>query len=326
MRNRLMQVLSWLLTIGMFAFILQRVSLQEVGTALRDVPLGAYFALMVPYSLIYCGIDAFVLSRVMHWFHAPVAYRRILPVRAAAYILALLNPGLGHGAVAVALHRREGVPLLEVTGSLLFLSLLEFCQLALYASLGIFVFHPHLRVAFAPVYLVMILGVGGGLLALHRGLDPVTLTLTVLRRMRRGDAAYRTPAWLQQFGLLSSLRRARMRHYLLVLLYKAPNFLLAVVVHYLALGLFEVHLPFVQLLTFLPIVFLVASLPITVAHLGTTQAAWLYFFSAYAAPPRLLAYSLVAHATFMVLNALIGVGFLRLAVQGSDLARPVAEG
>ncbi|MGQ4806775.1 hypothetical protein NKDENANG_00110 [Candidatus Entotheonellaceae bacterium PAL068K] len=321
-----MRLLPWLLTIGIFMFILQRVPLNEVVSAVRHLPLGTYLALMLPYSLIYCGIDAFVLSQVIGWFHTPVSYRRILPVRAAAYILALLNPGLGHGAVAFALHRREGVPLLEVTGSLLFLSLIEFCQLALYAALGIFAFHPHLRAAFAPVYGVCVVVVGGGLLALHKGIHPVTLVLTLLQRLRRGDRTYRAPAWLQHVGLLSTLRRARIRHYLLVLVYKAPNFLCAVVVHYLALALFEVHVPFVRLLAFLPIVFLVASLPITVAHLGTTQAAWLYFFSAYGTPSRLLAYSLVAHLTFMVLNALIGVGFLQSALHGSGLGRRLAEG
>jgi hypothetical protein len=91
--------------------------------------------------------------------------------------------------------------------------------------------------------------------------------------------------------------------------------LLAVVVHYFALQLFGVQVPFVRLLGFLPIVFLVASLPITVAHLGTSQAAWIYFFSAYGEESQLLAYSLVAHVTFMVLNGLIGVCFLRLALQ-----------
>ncbi len=311
-----MRLIPWILTAGIFAFILQRVPLQGVAAVLRRIPLPAYLALMVPYSLAYCGIDAFVLTRVMNWFHAPVPYRRILPVRAAAYILALLNPGLGHGAVAFALHRREGVPFLEVTGSLLFLTVLEFCQLALYAALGIFGFQPHLRLAFVPVYVV--LGVGMGVLGLcvRRGIDPLAWGLTRLGRWRQGNPASEAASPLQRLGLLHAFRQARLRHYLLTLLYKTPNFLLAVGVHYLALRLFGVEAPFGRLLAFLPIVFLVASLPVTVAHLGTTQAAWLYFFAPYGEAAQLLAYSLVAHVTFMVLNGLIGVACLRWALQG----------
>jgi uncharacterized membrane protein YbhN (UPF0104 family) len=311
-----MRIVPWLVTVGIFVVLFQRVPLAEVLATLQRVHLAQYLALMVSYSLLYCGIDAFVLSRVLLWFHARVPYRRVLPVRAAAYILALLNPGLGQGAVAFALHRREGIPFLEVAGSLLFLAVLEVCQLALYAALGIFGFHPHLRAAFVPVYAILGASLGVALVCLRREIDPVALALTGIGRWRTGDPAYRAPSRLPRTGILHAFRQARLRHYLLILCYKAPNFLLAVVVHYLALQLFGVYIPFVNLLGFLPIVFLVASLPVTVAHLGTSQAAWIYFFSAYGAEPQLLAYSLVAHVTFMVLNGLIGVSFLRLALQG----------
>jgi hypothetical protein len=65
------------------------------------------------------------------------------------------------------------------------------------------------------------------------------------------------------------------------------------------------------------VVFLVAALPITVAHLGTSQAAWIFFFSSYASEADLLAYSLVSHLTFMLANGTFGVFFLPKAY--SDL-------
>ena len=51
-------------------------------------------------------------------------------------------------------------------------------------------------------------------------------------------------------------------------------------------------------------------LPIAVAHLGTSQAAWLLFFSGNASQADILAYSLAAHFTFMFVNAAIGLCFL----------------
>jgi hypothetical protein len=315
MLHRLLRLLPWLLTVAIFAYLLQRVPLREVLAALQRVPLVSYLALMVPYSLAYCSIDAYVLYRVVNWFHTPVPYRRILPVRAAAYILALLNPGLGQGGVAFALNRREGIPLLDITGSLLFLTMMEFAQLALYAAMGIFGFQPQLRAAFAPIYAVLVLLGGGGILCVRRGIDPLTLLLSWWRRWRRTETAAEEGTTSYRLGLLQTLRMAQPRHYLLTWLFKAPNFLLAVLVHYLALRFFEVEAPLVALLGFLPIVFLVASLPVTVAHLGTTQAAWLYFFMPYGEAPNILAYSLVAHVTFMVLNGVIGVCFLGAALQ-----------
>jgi hypothetical protein len=68
---------------------------------------------------------------------------------------------------------------------------------------------------------------------------------------------------------------------------------------------------------FLPVVFLVGALPMTVAHLGTSQAAWIFFFSDYAPTADLLAYSLASHLTFMLANGTFGVLFLPKAY--SDL-------
>ena len=87
--------------------------------------------------------------------------------------------------------------------------------------------------------------------------------------------------------------------------------------HSQALAFFGIEIPLVRLVTFLPVVFLVGALPITVAHLGTSQAAWIFFFSDYAPEADLLAYSLVSHLTFMLANGTFGVLFLPKAY--SDL-------
>src|SRR5262249_29126432 len=61
---------------------------------------------------------------------------------------------------------------------------------------------------------------------------------------------------------------------------------------------------------FLPTIFMVAALPVTVAHLGTSQAAWIFFFNDYVPEADLLAYSLAAHLTFMLANGTLGAVFL----------------
>src|SRR5438105_4965836 len=91
---------------------------------------------------------------------------------------------------------------------------------------------------------------------------------------------------------------------------RASTYLVSIVNTQLALPLFGIHIPTLRLLAFLPIVFMVAALPLTVAHLGTSQAAWIYFFSDYAPEADLLAYSLAAHLTFMLANGALGLLFL----------------
>jgi hypothetical protein len=140
-------------------------------------------------------------------------------------------------------------------------------------------------------------------------------TIIFLARARQSD---RLRAWMRtsQLGPLAGTSfAARPRDYVIVVLIKAPSFLMSLLTQYFALSLCGITIPFVKLVLFLPLVFLAAALPIAVAHLGTSQAAWLFFFSANARGAKILAYSLAAHFTFMFCNALIGVCFLPRATR-----------
>jgi hypothetical protein len=252
---------------------------------------------MIPYSAFYFLVDSFVVQQAVSWFNVRVPYRDILPVRATTYILSLVNTQLGQGGVALYLHRRFGLPFWEITGTVVFISFIEVYQLALYSFVGAVAGGELGRVAPLPVY--------GTLLAY------LVLHLWYFSRPRTGR--------LGQARLLTAFRRARPRHYLQLLLYKTPNLLAAVTVHWLALPLFGMHVPFLTLLTYLPLVFFFAALPIAAAHLGPSQAAWVYFFRGSAPEAGLVAYSLAAHLTFMLMNSVIGLLFLRRA------ARELAE-
>ena len=97
---------------------------------------GRYLCLLVPYSIVYFLIDTFVIKQAVTWFNVPVRYGDILPVRATSYILSLVNTQLGQGGIAVYLHRRHAIPFWEVTGTVLFVALVEIYQLAFYSFVG----------------------------------------------------------------------------------------------------------------------------------------------------------------------------------------------
>jgi hypothetical protein len=135
-----------------------------------------------------------------------------------------------------------------------------------------------------------------------------------------------------RFGnIAATFLRAHPLDYLIVLAIKSPTFLGSVVAHYFALRIYGIDIGIVELFLFLPLTFLAAALPIAVAHLGTSQAAWLLFFAGAAPAARLLAYSLVAHFTFMLCNGLIGLVFLprasrELMAVETEPAEPAAAG
>jgi len=126
----------------------------------------------------------------------------------------------------------------------------------------------------------------------------------------------RALAWLfapREWLVFRTFRRATAARYAQIVGLRAPMFLVSLCAHYYAARAFGIHIPFGQMLTFLPVIFMVAALPVTVAHLGTTQAAWLLFFGAFAPAPRLLAFSLAAHLTFTATRALVGLIWLPVA-------------
>jgi hypothetical protein len=133
--------------------------------------------------------------------------------------------------------------------------------------------------------------------------------------------------WLlapRDWSLARTFRLATPSRYAQIVLLRAPMFLVSLVAHYFGAHAFGIDIPFLQMLTFLPVIFMIAALPVTVGHLGTTQAAWIFFFGSYAAAPRLLAFSLAAHLVFTTTRAIAGVAWLPAA--GIDLTAPAPAG
>jgi hypothetical protein len=286
------------LTVVIFLIIFWRIPFGAFWQALSRAQLLPFLALMGSFSLCFFLLDTFVLSKLIRWFHGPLPYRELLPVRAVTYLVSIINTQLAQGALALYMHRRFRTPLAQITSTVVLMILLETTNLILFATVGFIAFPGG-----APL----------SLLALPLALVVVWLLLLSLARGKLGVLGQR----LSHSELLSTFRHARLRHCAVVLGLKGAVFLLALLVHSQALAFFGIEIPLVRLVAFLPVVFLMGALPITVAHLGTSQAAWIFFFSAYAPAADLLAYSLVSHLTFMLANGLFGVLFLPKAY--SDL-------
>ena len=286
------------LTVVIFLIIFWRIPFGAFWQALSKAQLLPFLALMRSFSLCFFLLDTFVLSKLIHWFHGPLPYRQLLPVRAVTYLVSIINTQLAQGALALYIHRRFRTPLAQITSTVALMILLETTNLLLFATVGVLAFPG---------------GAPRTLLILPLALATVWLLLISLARGKLGVLGAR----LSRSVLLSTFRRARLRHGAIILGLKGTVFFLALLVHSQALAFFDIHIPLGRLVAFLPVVFLMGALPITVAHLGTSQAAWIFFFSDYAPEADLLAYSLVSHLTFMLANGTFGVLFLPKAY--SDL-------
>ena len=279
------------LTVVIFLIIFWRIPFNEFVLAISKARLAPFLALMGCFSICFFLMDTFVLSKMIRWFHGPLDFRTLLPVRAVTYVVSIINTQLAQVALALYFHRRFQTPLAEITSTVAMLILLEVTNLISFATVGLIAFPGG-----APLVLI----------TLPLGLGCFWIFITQVARGGLGVIGEK----IGGHTLLKTFRAVRFKQGLIVLALKGSVFLLSLFVHKYALTLFGMDIPLFRLLTFLPLVFMIGALPVTVAHLGTSQAAWIFFFKDYAAEADLLAYSLVSHLTFMLANGTIGLLFM----------------
>ncbi len=258
----------------------------------------AWLALMIPYSVFFFLVDAHVTWRVVRWFNAPdFEFRRMLPIRASAYILSLVNEQVGKGAIIGYLWRRHAVPAWQALSSMVLLGMLEIYQLLLFSSLGTALYFDLVQRASTQLPLAEILPMAFVVAAIYFPLHVAFF---------RGHL-WRTSKF-RELQVFRAFRLATLRHYGLIVLCKAPNLLGAIAVYTVALQLFNVSVSFGQMLAFLPVIFLAAALPLPF-HAGALLL-WTVLFPDY---PEVGAFSLVMHTFFVLFNAVIGLIFLPTA-------------
>ena len=308
------RLLPWLLTAVCFGWLYTRIdaaAARQGETAISyllavfaRVSWGQWLALMIPYSAFFFLVDSTVVWRVVTWFNAPVKWTDILPVRASAYIISILNEQVGKGAMALYLNRRHGVPGWEVGSSMLFIMFCELLYLTFWANVGYAIAGDQLPAQFA---LVPWIGVGVATLfavwvAIFRGALPIA-------------------AGLREKPILKAFRESSPLRYVIVAIIRSPALLAAVIVYTLALRLFGVEANFIDMLGVLPVIFFAAAIPTPMRAAAVTI--WVVLFPENEA--ELSAFGLVMHNFFIFFNATIGLLFLQRANRDMLIESPAAE-
>jgi len=300
-------LLAPVLTAVIFVLIFRKVPFERFAAALSGADYVHFFSALLPFSVLYFALDTLVLLAVLRWFHPaspPLLYSDLLPVRAVDYLISILNHKLSQGAMILYLSRQRQASILELASTILFLDLMQKTHLVVWATAGMLLAGSEIPRA---LYLVPLAVAAGW-----------SLFLLYIRGQLQFPGRLLAPG---DWRILRTFRIAPLKRYFQVLLLKAPLLLAAAAVHSWAMKAFGIEIGFLKLLGTLPIIFLVGAMPVTIAHLGTTQAAWLFFHGEAASPPALLAYSLGAHLTFMLGNAVLGLAFLPRAYRELFVSR-----
>jgi len=300
------RLLPWAVTIACFGYLYIRIS----GAAQADEPgqgVLAYLAgifvrvdwirwlvLMIPYSLLYLLIDTLVLWRVVNWFNTRVSFLDLLPVRASAYIISIVNEQVGKGAIALYLHRRDGVPPWQIGSSMVFIMFCEFYYLLCWALEGVTLRWNQLPSVFHVIPLIAVVAV-------------VFFAAFVyyFRSPRFAASAFR------ERQIFLAFRKASPWYYLIIIAFRSPALLAAAWVYSRVAELFGVPIGFLDILGYLPVIFFGTLVP--GPFRAVAVAMWPTLFPEHAG--EMTVFGLVQHNSFLLFNAAIGLLFVRRATR-----------
>jgi hypothetical protein len=298
------RLLPFLITAACFVYLYERLSRGAAAEGSRLLPYllksfenvswPRWLAMMIPYCFLYLLLDSVVLWSVINWFNAKIRYADILPIRASAYILSLVNEQVSKGAIALYLNRRDGVPGWEVGSSMLFLMFCEYYSLILWGTIGVSLRWGTIQ----PVFHVI------PWIALGSGLFFVLFYLFFRGKIGSGIA-------LRDRPILRAFRLAKLWQYAAVILLRAPLVIAGVIVYTLALRLFGGSVSFSEMLGYLPVIFFGAAMPGPMHSVAILF--WVLLFPD--RPGQMTAFGFVMHNFFVLFNAAVGLLFLRRATR-----------
>lgn len=208
----------------------------------------------------------------------------VFAIRGATYLLVIVNYALGQGAFGLYLSR-TGIKGLRAAGSTLFLVGTNLAALML-VTLAVWM-------------------IGGG--------DPAYRTLWwTLVVGCSAFGAYlvviaMAPPFLAEQPLLAPFFEAGLRGHLIAVIGRLPHTAVMTMAPWIAIRAWGIPVPLSAAVTLMPVVAIASVLPISPAGLGTTQAALVYFFTAYAPAAHILAFSVVYFVYGVVASALVGM-------------------
>jgi hypothetical protein len=308
----------WLATALIFALLLERMRLGQVYGALREVPYLKFAALFLPLALLYLLLDSFCLKWILGRFNAKIGFRDIVPVRASMYLPAIINNNLGFAGVSYYLYRRFGVRFFGGLSSVLFTAFIDVYVMILFSTIGVAFFFrptgPDLQRLVSS--LTFVYGAAWLFLAM-------LIVVGALARRRPAVRAWITHTRVGAFA--GTFIRAKPLDYLVLLGVKMVGFGCAILVQYATMAMYGLAVPIGKLMALVPLVYLAAAIPLTVAQLGPGESVWIMLFANEHTAGRMFAYIIAAHLIFIGSLALIGFCFLRRASRDLIQARPVKD-
>lgn len=299
-------VVPWLVTACIFAYIFNKIPLSEVIAYMKQVRFGLFFAAVLVTAPFFYTLDTLCYHLAFNWVGTRTRYREVLIARGGSYILAMINFYVGQGGMALWVTRKKKMHPIAAAGIVLFQLFLGLYMIISLSAFGLLVLVPRTG--------IMDYAAGGEYEKLVRFTTIAFALLTFQALLWSFGPHKGVLNRLIFWGPFKVLEKVRFHHLLILFFIKIVSFMFEIVGCMIAFKAFGVDVSFAHLFAYVPLVLLIGTVPITVLHLGTTQAAWLWFFKDLIKPATILAYSLLWQTSFIFVRMLVGLACLRFVI------------
>lgn len=278
-------------SVGLLAYLFSKIDLREALAYLSLDVLLRFLGPVILFNFVTLFIESICLNRVAQACGAMLDAWTAARIKAACYLLSLLNYAVGAVGLSVLLRRRAGLGLADAGGMVFTISLFDIGSVLALAALG-----ATFTVSGAlGIRLGLVLALLGAILAGFVFLR-ARISMGPLDRIRNLDL-FRAPRTLP----LQTLLELFVLRGLFVLCYVALMGSL--------FWAFEVEVGVFQLALNVAILLAVSALPIAAGGLGTGQIVFVELFSGAAPDAELLAMSILFSASLVIARALLGLVF-----------------
>ena len=289
-RSLVRRLLPWVVGAGILALVISRIPLSAFREAIDQGPHVQLGLATIAITTTVLFTDTFATWVGLRALDVVRPISRVLFVRGATYVLFLVNYAVGQGAFGFYLNR-TGVSAPRAVGITLFLLGTNLAALLLLTTIAWAIDGP--TVLFPALWWSLVIGSGG---------FGLYLVIIAIR-----------PRFLAERAVLAPLFDCGMRGYALALVGRLPHTIVIVLGHWVALRVWGIPAPFWAGVTLMPAVAIASVLPISPAGLGTTQAAFVVFFGAFATgdpamrDAHVLAFAIVYFVYGVLASLLVGL-------------------
>jgi uncharacterized membrane protein YbhN (UPF0104 family) len=276
---------------GILAYLIWRIEINPLLDALSHADVALYVPVLIAFMVVNFLADAQNMHALLKGPVDGITFYDSMIIRGASYLLMIIDYTLGMGSIVYYLKKYKNLPLFQGTGLMLFLSYTTHISLLIMAITG-----SVLAVDSQSSWLRQITMACASVLA-------IAILLIMLYKILPDKGFLKK---IKQSVFVKIFIESPARMYIINTLYRCGFYFTFILFFYVAVKAFNMDIPFMSLMAYVPVILLIISIPISAFGLGTSQAAMLFLFKDYGAPAQIMAFSLTYSASMIVLRGILG--------------------